>query len=222
MGAAWRGGGVRRGEAVALSVKDEKAEKDEEDKLSEPDGGGETCVKHETEVKAEHPCEDVHDVKVSSVYVDASGGLRKTDVGPRAVVGHAAMVGQVDAAVGAPPMDVLELERMMRGAHNAHKDAEAMKRPAAAKRPAHAAAPSIATRARRRLIGKRPVATLDQTSIEAKLASSKNMAVFQSWADHAMRNAIQRAGYSDKMAESVASTWYRKMRDIWIRHHGGQ
>ena len=164
------------------------------------------------------------------VFINSFGSLSKGDIGPRAVLG-AWRTDESEAAVVPPAEPARDIEERFRAAHTLHLKKEAIKRrpAAAAKRPAAALHPLVAAvrahRVRRRLRGKqsRPGAwagQLDPDLIKAKLETSSSMAVFQSWAYHKVRKTMVRDGYSDACAKAMASTWHRKLKEMWLERHG--
>ena len=212
---------------------------DEEDNAKDDsdDEDKDDLFKHDTKIKTE-PATDPPAGAPASVYINTHGHIGKADLGPRAVLGTWRVA---DDTVVSPkfPEDVATMEARFAAAHGAHSRAERMKRPAAApaaamKRPAGAPGAPLAAavkdlrlRKMRRLRGKQsapPVYhtfTIPDALVMEKVNALKNMASFQSWGYHKVRDALKKGGYSDAYAKNHASVWHRKLKDIWTDTHGG-
>ena len=115
------------------------------------------------------------------------------------------------------------MERKFLAAKDAHIQAK-MRRPAAAGESDSAGGGGQARRVRRRLRGKQPMAKecrIPNALIMEKVMSSKNMASFQSWGYHRVRAALVRAGVADTDAKAQGAVWHRRLKDVWVAHHGG-
>ena len=190
------------------------------------------------DVKDETDDDDVKGVKVEPKLEDADAEQRvvraEVFINAAGVIVEEAALGP-RAMVGAPPKadgagdDVLEMEEIMRRAHENHladgsaKRGSSMKRPSAAPA-AHSVAAVVRRLRLRRIRGKQrgPVAYygLKADEMDEKAKSLNNLHTYQTWAYQKVRKALERAGYNDETARDNARWWHSEVKATWEKVRG--